>query len=79
MDLIQDERQSILELMDKLMDKVDTCVVISDTENIEKFKELLDSDRLGRVKFIEPPNLFNNQNVDKNKVFLIPIKNKPEK
>lgn len=41
MDLSQEERQKFLELIDK----VSPCTAISEKENLEKFKEWLDSDR----------------------------------
>ena len=68
MDLSQEERQKFLELIDK----VSPCTAISEKENLEKFKELLDSDRLKRVTFVEAPKIFKDQ-VGNNKVFLIPI------
>ena len=46
MELSQDERQKFLELIDK----VSPCAAISEKENLEKFKEWLDSDRSKRVK-----------------------------
>lgn len=66
MELSQDERQRFLELIDK----VSPCAAIS-KENLEKFKEWLDSDRSKRVTFIEAPKTFKNQ-VGNDKVFLIP-------
>lgn len=41
MELSQNERQRFLELIDK----VNPCTAISEKENLEKFKEWLDSDR----------------------------------
>lgn len=70
MDLSQEERQRFLELIDK----VSPCTVISEKENLEKFKEWLDSDRSKRVT-IESPKTFKDQ-VGDDKVFLIPIDNK---
>ena len=63
MELSQDEKQKFLELIDK----VSPCVAISEKENLEKFKEWLDSDRLKRVTFVETKVQFEN-----NKVFLVP-------
>lgn len=71
MDLSQEERQRFLELIDK----VSPCTVISEKENLEKFKEWLDSDRSKRVTFIESPKTFKDQ-VGDDKVFLIPTDNK---
>ena len=68
MDLSQEERQKILELIDK----VSPCTAISEKENLEKFKEWLDSDRSKRVIFVEAPKSFKDQ-VGADKVFLIPI------
>lgn len=73
MELSQDERQKLLELIDK----VSPCTAISEKENLEKFKEWLDSDRSERVIFIEAPKTFKDQ-VGDDKVFLIPT-NIPEK
>ena len=73
MELSQDGRQKFLELIDK----VSPCVAISDKENLEKFKEWLDSDRSKRVTFVEAPKTFESQ-VGDDKVFLIPT-NIPEK
>lgn len=67
MDLSQEERRKFSELIDK----VSPCTAISEKENLEKFKEWLDSDRLKRVTFIESPNTFKDQ-VGTDKVFLIP-------
>lgn len=67
MELLQDERQRFLELIDK----VSPCVAISEKENLEKFKEWLDSDRSKRVTFVESSKTFDNQFGD-GKVFLIP-------
>lgn len=68
MELSQDERQKFLELIDK----VSPCAAISEKENLEKFKEWLDSDRSKRVTFVETPKTFKDQ-VGNDKVFLIPI------
>lgn len=68
MELLQDERQKF----SQLIDKVSPCVAIPEKENLEKFKEWLDSDRSKRVTFIEAPKTFKNQ-VGNDKVFLIPI------
>lgn len=51
MELSQDERQKILELIDK----VSPCAAISEKENLEKFKEWLDSDRSKRVHLLKFP------------------------
>lgn len=51
MELSQDERQKFLELIDK----VSPCAAISEKENLEKFKEWLDSDSSKRVTFVEAP------------------------
>ena len=67
MDLSQEERQKFLELIDK----VSPCTAISEKENLEKFKELLDSDRSKRVTFVEAPKIFKDQ-VGNDKVLLIP-------
>ena len=67
MELSQDERQKFLELIDK----VSPCIAISEKENLKKFKEWLDSDRLKRVTFVESSKTFENQ-VEDDKVFLIP-------
>ena len=67
MELPQDERQKFLELIDK----VSPCTAISEKENLEKFKELLDSNRSKRVTFIEAPKTFKDQ-VGNDKVLLIP-------
>ena len=67
MELSQDERQKFLELIDK----VSSCTAISEKENLEKFKEWLDSDRSKRVTFVEAPKSFKNQ-VGADKVILIP-------
>lgn len=63
----QDERQKILELIDR----VSPCTAISEKENLEKFKEWLDSDRLKRITFVEASKIFKGQ-VGNDKVFLIP-------
>lgn len=67
MELSQNERQKFLELIDK----VSPCTAISEKENLEKFKEWLDSDRSKRVTFIETPKSFKDQ-IGNNKVLLIP-------
>ena len=67
MELLQDEKQKFL----KLIDKVSPCIVISEKENLEKFKEWLDSDMSKRVTFVEAPKSFKDQ-VGADKVFLIP-------
>lgn len=67
MKLLQDEKQKFLELIDK----VSPCVAISEKENLEKFKEWLDSDKSKRVTFVESSKTFENQ-VEDDKVFLIP-------
>lgn len=71
MELSQDEKQKFLELIDK----VSPCTAISEKENLEKFKEWLDSDRSKRVTFVEVPKTFKNQ-VGSDKVFFIPIDEK---
>lgn len=67
MELSQNERQRFLELIDK----VNPCTAISEKENLEKFKEWLDSDRAKRVTFVEVPKIFKGQ-IGNDKVFLIP-------
>ena len=67
MELSQDERQRFLELIDE----VSPCAAISEKENLEKFKEWLDSDRSKRVTFVEAPKIFKDQ-VGADKVILIP-------
>ena len=74
MEISQEERQKFLDLVDK----VSPCTAISEKENLEKIKEWLDSDRLNRITFAEAPEIFENQ-ISDNKVFLIPIKDKPIK
>lgn len=74
MELSQDERQKFLELIDK----VSPCVAISEKENLEKFKECLDSDTSKRVTFVETPKTFKDQ-VGNDKVFLIPINDEDTK
>lgn len=71
MDLSQKERQNFLELVDK----VSPCSAISKKENLEKFKEWLDSDRSKRVTFVEVPKVFKDQ-IGSDKIFLIPIDEK---
>lgn len=71
MNLSQEEREKF----SQLIDKVSPCTVISEKENLEKFKEWLDSDRSKRVTFVEAPKLFNDQ-VGSDKVFLIPTTDK---
>jgi len=66
MELSQDERQKFLELIDK----VSPCAAISEKENLEKFKEWLDSDRSKRVTFVEAPKSFKDR-VGTDKVILI--------
>lgn len=66
MELLQDEKQKFLELIDK----VSPCIAISEKENLEKFKEWLDSDRSKRVTFVESSKTFENQIRDY-KIFLI--------
>lgn len=67
MELSQDERQKFLELIDK----VSPCASISEKENLEKFKEWLDSDMSKKVTFVEAPKIFKDQ-VGNDKVLLIP-------
>lgn len=67
MELSQDERQRFLELIYK----VSPCAAISEKENLEKFKEWLDSDSSKRVTFVEAPKIFKDQ-VGNDKVLLIP-------
>lgn len=67
MELSQDEIQKFLELIDK----VSPCVAISEKENLEKFKEWLDSNMSKRVTFVEAPKIFKDQ-VGNDKVFLVP-------
>ncbi len=67
MDLSQEERENFLELIDK----VSPCAMISEKENLEKFKEWLDSDRSKRVAFVEVPKTFKGQ-IENDKVLLIP-------
>lgn len=74
MELSQDERQKFLELIDK----VSPCAAISEKENLEKFKEWLDSNRSKRVTFVETPKTFKDQ-VGDDKVFLIPINDEDTK
>ena len=71
MNLSQEERQKFLELIDK----VSPCAAISGKENLEKFKEWLDSDRSKKVTFVEASKLLESQ-VGNDKVFLIPIDDK---
>lgn len=71
MDLSQEERQKFLELIDK----VSPCTAISEKENLEKFKEWLDSDRSKRVTFVEASKSFKDQ-FESDKVFLIPTDDK---
>ena len=66
MELSQDERQKFLELIDK----VSPCAAISEKENLEKFKEWLDSDMSKRVTFVEAPKSFKDR-VGTDKVILI--------
>lgn len=67
MELSQDERQKFLELIDK----VSPYAAISEKENLEKFKEWLNSDMSKRVTFVEAPKIFKDQ-VGNDKVLLIP-------
>lgn len=67
MELSQDERQKFLELIDK----VSSCAAISEKENLEKFKEWLDSDMSKKVTFVEAPKILKDQ-VGNDKVLLIP-------
>lgn len=67
MDLSQDERQKFLELIDK----VSAYTAISEKENLEKFKEWLDSDMSKRLTFVEAPKIFKGQ-IENDKVLLIP-------
>lgn len=71
MDLLQEERQKFLELIDK----VSPCTAISEKENLDKFKEWLDSDRSKKVTFVEVPKTFKDQ-VESDKVFLVPTDDK---
>lgn len=71
MDLSQEERQKFLELIDK----VSPFIAISEKENLEKFKEWLDSDRSKMITFVEAPRTFKNQ-VESDKVFLVPTDDK---
>ena len=71
MDLSQEERQKFL----KLIDEVSPYVAISEKENLEKFKEWLDSDRSKRVTFVEVLKTFKDQ-VGDDKVFFIPTTDK---
>ena len=66
MELSQDERQKFLELIDK----VSPCAAISEKENLEKFKEWLDSDRSKRVTFVRKSKTFKNQ-IENHKVLRI--------
>lgn len=67
MELSQEEKQKFL----KLIDKVSPCIAISEKENLEKFKEWLDSNRSKRVTFVKTPKTFKGQ-VGNDKVLLIP-------
>lgn len=67
MDLSQEERRKFSELIDK----VSPCAAISEKENLEKFKEWLDSDMSKRVTFVESPKIFKAQ-VGNDKVLLVP-------
>ncbi len=49
MELSQDERQKFLELIDK----VSPCAAISEKENLEKFKEWLDSDSSKKLHLLK--------------------------
>ena len=68
MDLSQEEKQKILELIDK----ISPCVAISEKENLEKIKKWLGSDRSKKVTFVEASKLLESQ-VGNDKVFFIPI------
>ena len=67
MELSQEEKQKFL----KLIDKISPCIAISEKENLEKFKEWLDSNRSKRVTFVETPKTLKDQ-VGNDKVLLIP-------
>lgn len=67
MELSQEEKQKFLDLIDKVI----PCAAISEKENLEKFKEWLDSDRSERVTFVEFPKTFKGQ-IENDKVFLVP-------
>ena len=67
MELSQDERQKFLELIEI----VSPCAALSEKENLEKFKEWLDSNMSKRVTFVETPKIFKDQ-VGNDKVFLVP-------
>ena len=71
MNLSQEERQKFLELIDE----ISPCAAISGKENLEKFKEWLDSDRSEKVTFVEASKLLESH-VGNDKVFLIPIGDK---
>jgi hypothetical protein len=68
MELSQDERQKNFELIDK----VSPCIAFSVKENLEMFKEWLDSERLKKVTFVEVPKKFEDE-VGEDKMFLIPL------
>lgn len=68
MELSQDEKQKIFELIDK----VSPCTAFSVKENLEMFKEWLDSERLKKVTFVEASKNFEDQ-VGRDKMFLIPL------
>lgn len=74
MEMSSEEMQGFLELVDK----VAPCTVFAEEENIEKFKKWLGSDKSKTFTFVEIPKSFNNQ-IGDNKVFLIPIIDKPIK
>lgn len=78
MELSQDEKQKFFELIDK----VSPCTAFSVKENLEMFKEYLDSDRLKKVTFVEVPKTFSKifeEQVGNDKVFLIPTNYENEK
>lgn len=60
----------------ELVDKVAPCTVFSEKENLEKIKKWLDSDRSKTVTFVEISKSFK---IGDNKVFLIPMIDKPIK
>lgn len=72
MEMSSEEMQKFYELVDK----VSTCTVFSEKENLEKIKKWLDSDRLKTVTFVEIPKSFK---MGDNKVFLISTIDKPIK
>lgn len=74
MELSQDEKQKFFELIDK----VSPCTAFSVKENLEMFKEWLDSERFKKVTFVEASKNFEDQ-VGNDKVFLIPTNDENEK